>query len=55
VVRGQDRRQKARDYVDAVSNLHWENNTLSGEVQGTQRRHPYVVVSSFMTWATTCG
>ncbi|HEY1995800.1 DEAD/DEAH box helicase [Paraburkholderia sp.] len=33
---------KGRDYVGAVSNLHWENNTLSGEVQGTQR-HPYVV------------
>jgi superfamily II DNA or RNA helicase len=37
---------KARDYVDAVSNLHWENNTLSGEVQGTQR-HPYVVDVQF--------
>jgi superfamily II DNA or RNA helicase len=33
---------KARDYARAVSNLHWENNTLSGEVQGTQR-YPYVV------------
>ncbi len=33
---------KARDYAHAVSNLHWENNTLSGEVQGTQR-YPYVV------------
>lgn len=38
--------EKARDYVDAVSNLHWENNTLSGEVQGTQR-HPYVVDVQF--------
>ena len=37
---------KAHDYVDAVSNLHWENNTLSGEVQGTQR-HPYVVDVQF--------
>jgi superfamily II DNA or RNA helicase len=37
---------KARDYVDAVSNLRWENNTLSGEVQGTQR-HPYVVDVQF--------
>ena len=33
---------KARDYVDAVSNLRWESNTLSGEVQGTQR-YPYLV------------
>jgi superfamily II DNA or RNA helicase len=33
---------KARDYARAVSNLHWENNTLIGEVQGTQR-YPYVV------------
>jgi len=38
--------EKARDYVDAVSNLHWEDNTLSGEVQGTQRR-PYLVEVQF--------
>ncbi|MFP3186149.1 MAG: SWIM zinc finger family protein, partial [Paraburkholderia sp.] len=38
--------EKALDYVDAFSNLHWENNTLSGEVQGTQR-HPYVVDVQF--------
>src|ERR1700759_4185939 len=33
---------KARDYVHAVSKLRWQDNTLSGEVQGTARR-PYAV------------
>jgi superfamily II DNA or RNA helicase len=33
---------KARDYVDAVSRVHWDHHALHGEVQGTQRR-PYVV------------
>jgi superfamily II DNA or RNA helicase len=37
---------KARDYAQAVSNMHWENNTLSAEVQGTQR-YPYVVEVHF--------
>ena len=33
---------KARDYIHAVSKLRWQDNTLSGEVQGTARR-PYAV------------
>ncbi|WP_144155100.1 DEAD/DEAH box helicase [Paraburkholderia sp. BCC1885] len=37
---------KAREYVGAVSNLRWNDRTLSGEVQGTQR-HPYSVDVKF--------
>ena len=33
---------KARDYIHAVSKLRWQDNALSGEVQGTARR-PYAV------------
>ncbi len=37
---------KARDYVHAVSALRWQDNALSGEVQGTAR-HPYRVTVHF--------
>ncbi|WP_028215509.1 DEAD/DEAH box helicase [Paraburkholderia mimosarum] len=37
---------RARDYVHAVSKLRWQDNVLSGEVQGTARR-PYTVDVQF--------
>jgi superfamily II DNA or RNA helicase len=37
---------KARSYLDAVSQVSWTDDTLSGQVQGTQRR-PYRVQVRF--------
>ncbi len=46
---------KAQRYLNAVSQLSWTDDTLSGKVQGTERR-PYRVNVQFLKKAAiTCA